>query len=75
LFLGIGVRRVTRAADTLRIWVPDEVPLALVLQVVDPKSPAATNEDTPVGAVMAKIASIMEAYLGATLFSVIAHPP
>jgi hypothetical protein len=36
------------------------VPATLVPQVVDPASPAATNEDTPVSAVIASTALITE---------------
>jgi hypothetical protein len=37
--------------------VDNVVPLTLVPQVVDPESPAATNEDTPVSAAIARSAS------------------
>jgi hypothetical protein len=51
------------------------VPLTLVPQVVDPESPAATNEDTPVSAVIARPASTTDVNAGADVFSSIAHPP
>jgi hypothetical protein len=47
----------------------------LVPQVVDPASPAAANEDTPVSAVMARTASITAVYAGAARFSASAQPP
>jgi hypothetical protein len=51
------------------------VPGARVPQVVDPESPAATNEDTPVRVVMAKTALITAVYAGAPRFSASAQPP
>ena len=44
-------------------------------QFVDPESPAAANEDTPVSAPMARTASMTEVNAGAAVFSSIAHPP
>src|SRR4051794_7206014 len=51
------------------------VPGTRVPQVVDPESPAAMNEDTPVSAVMARTASITSVYAGAPRFSARAQPP
>jgi hypothetical protein len=51
------------------------VPLTLVPHVVDPESPAATNEDTPVSAIMAKTASTTEVYPGSAVFSAMEHAP
>src|SRR6266436_522997 len=45
------------------------VPLTLVPQVVEPESPAATNEDTPVSAPIARTASITAVYRGSPRFS------
>ena len=45
------------------------VPRTLGPQFVDPESPAATNEDTPVSAPMAKTASRAEVNAGAAVFS------
>jgi hypothetical protein len=43
--------------------------------VVDPESPAATNEDTPVSAVIARTALITPVYPGRPRFSANAQPP
>jgi hypothetical protein len=43
--------------------------------VVDPESPAATNEDTPVSAAMARTASMVDVNAGVAVFSATAHPP
>ena len=51
------------------------VPLTVVPQVVDPESPAATNEDTPVSAAIARTASSTDVNAGVAVFSWIAHPP
>ena len=51
------------------------MPLTLGPQVVDPESPAATNEDTPVSAAIARTASMTDVNAGAAVFSSIAHPP
>ncbi|HEY1664887.1 MAG TPA: hypothetical protein VGG54_04290 [Trebonia sp.] len=51
------------------------VPGVLVPQVVEPESPAATNDDTPVSPIIARSALSVPAYAGTVVFSASAQPP
>src|SRR3984885_3219827 len=72
-----SVRRVPPPAVTkgATAGYDNVVPLTLGPQVVAPESPAATNEDTPVSAAIARTASVADVNAGAAVFSAIAHPP